>query len=89
MLMKDSKKMAAMIIKGPGHDMEEKMEHDGAEHDNSSALHSAAEEIMHAMHMKDAKSLMTALKSFWEICDSEPHEEGPHIDEETEESPQE
>lgn len=43
------------------------------------ALMAAAHDILSAMHMNDANKLAQALKAAFEICDSEPHSEGPHI----------
>lgn len=42
-------------------------------------LESAAEDILSAIASKDAKALAVAIKAAFEICDSEPHEEGEHI----------
>lgn len=49
---------------------------DGADYD---MLDSAAEDLMHAVHSKDIKAIASALKAAFEICDSQPHEEGEHI----------
>jgi hypothetical protein len=36
-------------------------------------------DILRAIHEKDPKALASALKDVFEILDSQPHEEGPHI----------
>lgn len=36
------------------------------------------EELIHAVHAKDVRGTAEALKAAFELCDSEPHEEGPH-----------
>lgn len=43
-------------------------------------LVSAAEDIIRAYETKDAKKLAEAFKAAFQICDSMPHEEGPHED---------
>ena len=45
----------------------------------------AAEELISAVHSKDAHAVAEALKSAFEICEMYPHEEGKHIEEEEEE----
>ncbi len=39
------------------------------------SLHSAAEDLMHAMGSKDIGAIADALRSAFEICESYPHEE--------------
>lgn len=36
------------------------------------------EELIHAVHAKDVRGTAEALKAAFELCDSEPHEEGSH-----------
>ena len=40
-----------------------------------------AEDIMRAINMKDAKALAEAMKDMFDVLDSQPHEEGPHLNE--------
>ena len=47
-----------------------------AEYDS---LHSAAEDLLSAINSKDIKAIASALRAAFELCDSEPHEEGPHV----------
>lgn len=56
-----------------------KDEHEEGEHE--SGLMSAAEDLIKAVHSKDIKAVASALKSAFEISDSEPHVEGEHINE--------
>ena len=49
------------------------------------ALDSCAKDVMSSIQRQDAKSLKEALKDFFEICDSMPHEEGEHTNENEEE----
>lgn len=65
-MFEDKKKIASVIVKkiGEREQMGERHQEDGAVQDNSIALQSAAEEMMSAMESKDAKALMSALKSF-------------------------
>jgi hypothetical protein len=41
-------------------------------------LESAAEDLISAVHSKDTKAVCSALRAAFQICDLEPHEEGPH-----------
>lgn len=49
---------------------------EGADYD---VLESAAEDLVRAVHSKDIKGVAVALRAAFELCDSMPHEEGPHI----------
>lgn len=49
---------------------------EGADYD---VLESAAEDLATAIHAKDIKGIAAALRAAFELCDSEPHEEGPHV----------
>ena len=42
------------------------------------SLHSAAEDLMHAVHGRDVKNIAEALRAAFQICEAEPHAEGPH-----------
>ena len=42
------------------------------------ALESAAQDLISAVHSKDVKATCEALRAAFELCDSEPHEEGEH-----------
>jgi rRNA processing protein Krr1/Pno1 len=57
------------------------MEVEKEEGEEDPSLLAAAEDIISAISMKDAVTLAMALKAAFEICDSMPHEEGPHIGE--------
>jgi len=72
MFMKDKKKSIASILvaKLGKPELSEKPMSEGAEQDDSIALKSAAEEIMSAIESKDSGMLVSALKSFYEMCDS-------------------
>lgn len=43
-------------------------------------LEMAAEEVLRALDDRSPSRLARALKSAFEFCDSQPHEEGPHIE---------
>lgn len=49
---------------------------EGAEFD---VLEAAAEDIISAVHEKNVKNLAASLRAAFELLDSEPHKEGPHI----------
>ncbi len=44
-------------------------------------LMACAQDLIDAVHAKDAKRVASALKAAFEIADSEPHVEGEHLDE--------
>jgi hypothetical protein len=75
MLMKDPKKgMAAMIIAKMApkpKEGEAPMNEEGAMPDNEIGLKSAAEELMNAFEQKNVDGIVTALKSFMEMCDEQ------------------
>jgi hypothetical protein len=48
------------------------------------AIIACAEDMIRAMHAKDAKSLASALKAAFEIVDALPHVEGEHIEKDSE-----
>lgn len=52
-----------------------KPDEEGQDYDS---LESAADELIQAVHAKDAKAVCSALRSAFQLCDLEPHEEGPH-----------
>lgn len=54
--------------------------HDKEDNDNE-GLHACARDIISCIESKDEAGLAAALKSAFELCDSEPHEEGPHTNE--------
>lgn len=69
------KKDASVIVQERAPDSpEEPSENEG--------LEAAAQDILSAISSNDAKSLAMALRAAFEICDSLPHVEGPHLEEE-------
>jgi len=49
------------------------------EHDEDyDMLESAAEDLIAAVHSKNVKAVASALKAAFEMCELQPHEEGPH-----------
>lgn len=67
------KKMTSVIVetRKPNGNVESRDEEDHP-------LMSAAEDLIRAVHGKDAKAVAHALQSAFEIADSQPHEEGQH-----------
>ena len=53
--------------------------------ESEQGLKFCAQELIKAVHMQDEDGVMKALKSAFEILDSQPHEEGPHLNETEEE----
>lgn len=48
------------------------------DHSESSDLEACAEDLCHAIDRKDYKAIAEAFKAMFELCELEPHEEGPH-----------
>ncbi len=42
-------------------------------------LEAAAEDLCKSIEKKDYKAIASALRAAFELLDSEPHEEGPHV----------
>ncbi len=42
-------------------------------------MHSAAQDLISAVHSKNVKGVAEALRAAFELADSQPHEEGEHI----------
>lgn len=76
------KRVAGVIVERRKPDGGPEMQ--GAEGDENQGLMSCAEELIRAVHSKDPHAVSAALRSAFEILDSEPHEEGPHLNEESE-----
>lgn len=82
--MSEPKKMASVIVAsmrpksegGIHQDPDMKME-DPAEdkEDGSDGMSAVAEEIMDAVHARDAEALVEALKSFFDMCKNMPEED--------------
>lgn len=49
------------------------------EPDEFDPLESAMQELHGALHVRDYKSAAEIFRSAFELMDSQPHEEGPHI----------
>lgn len=48
------------------------------------ALNAAASDLLNSIHLKDLTGVASALRSAFQVLDSESHEEGPHFDEQDE-----
>jgi len=72
------KKQAGVIMAKRVGEKTEPM-HEEGEHEPG--LMAAAEDLISAVHAKDAKAVADAFKAAFEVCESYPHEEGPHIGE--------
>lgn len=70
--MADRKKTVAAIL-GPHPEAEDK-------EPDASPAKIAAEELIEALHAKDADGVLESLRAIFDELDSEPHHEGPHID---------
>ncbi len=49
------------------------------ESDDYDSLESAAQDLLHAIKEEDTKAIAAALRAAFDLCDSEPHHEGPHV----------
>ncbi len=49
--------------------------------EDNAGMEAVAHDLISAIHSRDAKAVSEALKAAFEIADSEPHEEGPHTNE--------
>lgn len=79
----EPKKMTSVIIARRGKpDLETAPEVDMSQDKMDPAMKAAAEDVMRAIEGKSVHDLARALQSAFEICDSMPHEEGPHFEEE-------
>lgn len=47
--------------------------------DPNAAIEACASDLIKAIHMKNTAAVAEALRAAFEIMDSEPHTEGPHI----------
>jgi hypothetical protein len=74
------KKMASAILAFNGKD--EAAEPVAEEQDEGAGLSAASAEVIEAIHNNDSDALADALKSFWELCEAQPHTEGPNEAEE-------
>lgn len=66
-----------LIIKTREPDISESSE----EISDSSAIESAAQDLISAIKADDVKAVAAALQAAFEMCDSLPHEEGEHTNE--------
>jgi len=73
-MLGDKKKKLAAILGPVDEPRYEEHEHDG--------LHAVCEEVLEAIKSNDVHGLGEALKAAFLHFDSEPHEEGPHTNEE-------
>ena len=73
---KDKKTLARVILDSDVEKAKEAYEGEGAVDDG--ALSAIADDLINAVHDKDAAGVMAALKAAFMTFDSEPHEEGPH-----------
>ena len=89
----DKKKIATMIVARFGKPKDEEGKEKNAkafeeralepemESDVDPGMMAGAEEVMAAMHSKDAAALAKSLQAFFQMCDAEPHVEGEHEEE--------
>ncbi len=55
------------------------------EGDELHALEAISEDLIRAMHSKDARAVAESLKAAFEMCETYPHEEGAHLEDKLEE----
>lgn len=81
--LKPKKQPSLIVAKVSADGHKEEMSHDGEE---NHGLMSAAEDLIRAVHAKDAHATVEALRSAFEIMELEPHDEAPHPEQEESES---
>ena len=59
-------------------------EMENQEGQENEGLSACSAELIRAVHEKDEAAVASALRSAFQILDAEPHEEGPHTNEESE-----
>lgn len=69
-----------VMIKERAPDTSDKEETDYPE----AALEACASDLIEAVHARDVAKVAQVLKDAFELCDIQPHEEGPHIEPESE-----
>jgi hypothetical protein len=83
--MFEKKKASSVILERRGkRPMEVNMEIAAPGADMDPGLMEAAEDVLRAINEKSPMDLARALLAAFEICDSAPHEEGPHMEGENE-----
>ena len=70
-------KMASIIVANRKKDGSIQTSHEQGE--QKPELMSAAEDLIRAVHAKEASKVASALKAAFDLCDAEPHEEGEHV----------
>lgn len=68
-----AKSSSAILDRAPDEQPEE-------ENDPNAPIQACAQDLINAIHAKDVAGAAEAIKSAFEILDSMPHEEGPHIE---------
>lgn len=51
------------------------------EYDHGAGIEACAQDLIDAVHAKDTQKVAQVLKDAFELLESQPHEEGPHIEE--------
>jgi 2C-methyl-D-erythritol 2,4-cyclodiphosphate synthase len=69
--------IAGLIVKQRNPDKVEENQEDTSE-DKDASIHACAQDLIDAVHAKDIKAAAEAIRSAFEILDSQPHEEGEH-----------
>lgn len=72
--------ISGVIMKTRAPDKQDESEQD----DPGASIHACAEELIRALHARDPKAVAAALKDAFDILDSQPHIEGPHLNEDEE-----
>lgn len=76
------KQQTGLIIAQRKPDGQAKVEH--SEGEELHELEAHMDDLIRAIHAKDSKSAAEAYKRAFECCESYPHEEGPHVEEDEE-----
>ncbi len=77
--MRDKNRSAAGVIM-KARNPDEKPTPSEVEDDPKAAIKACAKDLISAIHSQSVDRVAEALQSAFEILDSQPHEEGPHIE---------
>ena len=74
------KKSKEASVSAPVEHITRESDHKEMEGGDDEMLKVVAEELLDAIHSRKVGNLIEALRAAFQILDSEPHEEGPHLE---------
>lgn len=73
-LKKREAKQVGVIVQDRAPDQKE----ENQENDKDASIHACAQDLINAVHAKDVAKAAEAIRSAFEILESQPHDEAPH-----------